>query len=290
MTGALAPLLHAWNWDPAIVLGLLYGAAFYAAGTWRLWSRAGPGAGVTYRQASAFAAALLALSAALVSPLDTLAAVLFSAHMIQHLLLVLVAAPMLVCSIPGFVGLWALPRAARRAAGRLGKRLHPVWRNLAWPPVAWSLYVGTLWVWHIPALYSAAVMNPLLHALEHGSFLLAAMLFWWVLLHPLGRSRLAGGAAALYLFTASVQASILGALLTFAPRPLYPAYAAQLPGGLAPLQDQQLAGLLMWIPGGMLFTVLAAVSLGSWLQAGLQAKSVSSGPEKGTETVPESGD
>jgi cytochrome c oxidase assembly factor CtaG len=290
MTGTLTPLLHVWNRDPALVLGLLYGAGFYAAGILRLWSRAGPGAGVTYRQVSAFAGALLVLSVALVSPLDTLAAVLFSAHMIQHLLLVLVAAPLLVGSLAGFVGLWALPPGARRSIGRLGKRLHPAWRHLSRPPVAWSIQVGTLWAWHIPALYSAAVVNPLLHSLEHVSLLLAAMLFWRVLLHPWDRATLAGGAAVLYLFTASVQASMLGALLTFASRPLYPAYAAQLSGVLPPLQDQQLAGLLMWVPGGMLFTVLAAVSLGSWLQAEMQAAGRSSGPETGTDAVPESSD
>lgn len=258
-------LLHSWNLEPAVVLSLVYGAGFYALGTSRLWHRAGTGAGVTRLQVLAFAGALLALSVALVSPLDTLASVLFSAHMLQHMLLVLVAAPLLVLSAPGFVSLWALPVRLRRAVGGAGRRFHRPWQWLSAAPVAWSVYVATLWLWHIPSLYSTAVTHPLLHAVEHLSFLLAALLFWWVLLHPLGRRQLTGASAALYLFLTSLQASALGALLTFAPRAFYPAYAAQLFSGLTPLQDQQLAGLVMWVPGGVLFTVLAAVLFGIWL-------------------------
>lgn len=263
----LSLLLRTWNLEPAVVLGLAYGAGLYAAGTSRLWRRAGTGAGVTRLQVLSFAGALLALCTALISPLDTLASVLFSAHMLQHTLLLLVAAPLLVLGAPGFVSLWALPRGVRRAAGRTGKRFHRPWQWLSTAPVAWGIYVATLWLWHIPPLYSAAVTHPLLHAVEHLSFLLAAVLFWWVLLHPLGRRQLRGAAAALYLFMTSLQASVLGALLTFAPRPFYPAYAAQLFSGLTPLEDQQLAGLIMWVPGGVLFTVLAAVFFGVWLHS-----------------------
>lgn len=263
--GPFEMLATRWNWEPALLSALLYTAALYGLGVRRLWGRAGMGRGVSGWQVAAFAGALTALVIALLSPLDALAGALFSAHMLQHLLLVLVAAPLLVVSAPGYVMLWAFPIGVRRALAPAGLTLQRAWRAVSRPAVAWVLFVITIWLWHLPALYDAALGSEPLHALEHLCFLATAWLFWWQLLHPLGRRNLSRGASVLYVFTASIQGSALGALLTFAPSPLYPAYAVTQLSPLTPLQDQQLAGLLMWVPGGLLYLFLAAAFFAAWL-------------------------
>src|SRR5439155_14282040 len=124
---------------------------------------------------------------------------------------------------------------------------------------AWLLALVALWVWHLPSLYQAALRNEPIHALEHGSFLGTSVLFWWTALSPGGRRRLPRGADVLYVFTGGFQGAALGALLTFASVPLYPFYAHTVgPWGLSPLQDQQLAGVIMWIPSGVIYLAVAS--------------------------------
>ena len=191
---------------------------------------------------------------------------LFSAHMVQHELLMLVAAPLLVLGRPLAVFVWALPLSWRRRTGFVTS-LKPVsacWRFAAHPLAAWTIHALVLWAWHAPALFQASVAKPWVHILQHFSFLLAALLFWWALLH--GRQRHGGdGAAIVYLLTTAIHTAVLGALLTFSSQPWYPVYA---PGtaawGLTPLEDQQLGGLIMWVPGGLSY-LLAAL----WLVARL---------------------
>lgn len=257
-------LATAWSRDPAIITGLLYLAVLYGVGTYRLWRRAGIGAGVAPWQVAVMAGALLAVAVALVSPLDALAGVLFSAHMVQHLLLLIVAPPLLVLATPGYVSLWALPLGARRAVTG-GRALRGAWQAVSHPLIALGVHVAVVWAWHVPRFYGAALRNDALHAFEHLTFLATAWLFWWALLHRLGRSRLPRGAAVLYLFAASVQGSALGALLTFAPAPLYTDYSGRHLARWSLLEDQQLAGLLMWIPSGALYALVAVVLLGRWL-------------------------
>jgi len=128
------------------------------------------------------------------------------------------------------------------------------------------VHVATLWAWHLPGPYQAALASDAVHAAEHASFLGTAVLFWWVVLSRPGRRRLAPGFAVLYLFAAALQGSALGALLTLAPAPLYPlqAAAAQV-WGPGPLADQQLAGLIMWVPADLVYLGAAGALFMGWL-------------------------
>jgi putative membrane protein len=252
--------------DLNILAALVAAAIAYAAGLRRLW-RAGPGVPTGW-QAAAFAAGLATVAVALCSPLDTLAHGLFVAHMAQHMLLVMVAAPLLVLGAPGLPLAVALAPDWRRRLGRLRHR--PAVRAardlLTRPLVAWAVHVGTLWAWHLPGPYQAALASDAVHAAEHASFLATAVLFWWVVLSRPGRHRLAPGFAVLYLFAAALQGSALGALLTLAPVPLYPLQAAAAPPwGPAPLADQQLAGLVMWVPADLIYLGVAGTLFMRWL-------------------------
>lgn len=266
---ALAPhtLATAWVWDFPAMLSLEVGFFLYSLGLLRLWQRAGRGRGVRVSQAAAFYAALAALVVALLSPLDALSDVLFSAHMTQHLVLVLVAAPLLAYSGLPVVLLWALPRAWARALAN-ARGLRWVAGRLTRPVTAWVLAVVVLWAWHLPALYEAALHDTALHALEHVFFLSTAVLFWWVIVNLLRRQRrVRSGIGVIYLFTAALQGGALGALLTFASQPWYTDYTATAQWGLSAMDDQRLAGLLMWLPGGILYSLLAAILFVAWLQA-----------------------
>jgi putative membrane protein len=252
--------------DLNILAGLIAAAVAYAAGLRRLW-RAGPGA-PSAGQAACFAAGLATVALALLSPLDNLAHLLFAAHMAQHMLLVMVAAPLLVLGAPGLPLAVSPPPGWRRRLGRLRHRpaVHGARDLLTRPLVAWAVHVGTLWAWHMPGPYQAALGNDLVHAVEHASFLATAVLFWWVVLSRQGRRRLAPGFAVLYLFAAALQGSALGALLTLAPAPLYPLQAASAPAwGPAPLADQQLAGLVMWVPADLVYLGAAGALFMGWL-------------------------
>lgn len=260
-------LWSAWSWEPGVLLGVWLSAWLYARGTERLWRRAGVGHGVRRWQAASFAAGLFLLLVALVSPLDALGAALFSAHMVQHEVLILLAAPLLVLGVPLVPFLWALPPSWRRRMGRWSKA-PPVrrgWRTLTHPLSAWTLHAAALWIWHAPPLYQATLRSGAVHVAQHASFLGTALLFWWVLLHS-GR-RMEHGVGVLYVFTTGMYGSALGALLTFAPTAWYPAYAGSVAAwGLSPLEDQQLGGLIMWIPAGIVYVGAALALLAVWLR------------------------
>lgn len=266
-----------WTWDPLVVLPMSIAAFAYAIGLRRLWTAAGAGSGVRYWQAGAFAAGWLILALSLVSPLDRLGELLFSAHMVQHQAMMLVAAPLLVLGSPLFVMLWSLPPAWRRASGRIMRvgGLRPVLRALGRPWAAWWLYGLALWAWHAPFLYAAALASYWIHSLQHASFLAAALLFWRAALEHRGGVAGRGGAILGVALTA-VHSSILGALMTFAASPWYAHPVPVETFGLTPLQDQQLAGLIMWVPGGLVHLLagaaLAAMALSeSEMQARRQA-------------------
>jgi len=204
---------------------------------------------------------LATLAVALISPLDALGEALFSAHMGQHLALILVAAPLVALGAPLAPLLWALPPGARRQVGR-------GWRRLRWlgrPGPAWLLHTLALWLWHLPGPYQAALVVPWLHLLEHLSFFGTALAFWWSVL-PHGRRGYAVGALA--CFAGATQGGALGALLTFSGQPWYPVYAPRVGAwGLTPLEDQQLAGLIMWVPASLVYLGAILALLGAWLQA-----------------------
>jgi cytochrome c oxidase assembly factor CtaG len=185
-----------------------------------------------------------------------LSADLFAAHMVQHLLLILVAGPLVVLGAPLAPVLWALPRQSRRPIGRAMRRLSFVSR----PGVAFAVHSVALWVWHVPGLYEAALRSRGVHVLEHLSFLLTAILFWWAIRH-------ASGASLLYLLGLAVESMLLGALLTFGDRPWYSTYALTTTRwGITPLADQQIAGLIMWVPGGVVYLGSGLAMLAAWLR------------------------
>lgn len=248
-----------WSLDPLILGGLGVLALVYGLGVARVWRRAGMGRGVSLAQMAAFAGGWLALVAALVSPLDAAAGHWFSAHMAQHIVLMLVAAPLLALSRPLAAVAWGLRGAPGSA------NLAAFLRDLGRCPLllAWALFAGATWLWHLPVLYQAALRSDLLHAAEHACFVGAALLFWWAVLHP--RGGLGLGASVLAVFTIAIQGGLLSALIVFAPAPWYPAYVAGL-GPATALADQQLAGAIMWAPSGMIYGGALAALVLRWLR------------------------
>jgi putative membrane protein len=256
-----------WTWHPVVWLFLGLSLALYGAGLARLWKSAGRGRGVRPWQALSFLGGWLWLVVALVSPVDAVSTLFFSVHMAQHEILMLVAAPLLVLARPLAVFVWALPPRARRAAGDLTRRrwVRGPWTFLTGGLTVFLLHGAALWLWHAPRLFQATLASDAVHALQHTSFLFTATLFWWALVH--GRyGRLGYGAAVAYVFTTALHSSVLGALLTFAPRLWYPVYAERTARyGLDPLEQQQIAGLLMWVAFGVVFVVIGLALFAAWL-------------------------
>jgi putative membrane protein len=256
-----------WTWDPLVILSLAVSGWLYVRGLRRLWARAGVGQGIRRWEAAAFAAGWASVAIALVSPLDALSDILFSAHMAQHEVLMLISAPLMVLGRPLMPFLWAFGPERRERIGHAFQAppVASTWRAITGPLTVWVLHGVALWVWHIPSLYEAALRNDGIHAVQHLCFFVTAGLFWWALVH--GRFGRAGyGVAVFYVFTTALHSSVLGALLTFAPRLWYPLYEARtLRWHLSPLEDQQLAGLLMWVPAGVIFLILGLALFAAWM-------------------------
>jgi putative membrane protein len=264
-----------WTFDPWVVAPLSVSTVLYTIGVARLWGRAGRGRGVRPWQVACFAGAWLLLVAALVAPLHWLGGRLFTAHMVEHEILMALAAPLLVVARPIGAILWALPAGWRRAFGSLGQvpAIAVLWGWLTDPLIATILHGVALWAWHIPAFYEAALASSRLHWLQHLSFFVTALFFWWSLLR--GRARERGyGAAVMYLFATSLHSAFLGILLAVARQPLYPLQTrTALEWGLTPLEDQQLAGLIMWVPAGLVYAAAALALAGLWIaRSGAAAK------------------
>ena len=265
-----------WQWDLAPWLLVLLGASAiaYAVGLHRLWRNAGAGRGVSVLQAWAFVLGWLSLVVALVSPLDTLGGILFSAHMVQHELLMVVSAPLLVIARPLATWTWAMTPAQRRAVGRAfqGRTWSRAWDTLTDPLVAWALHALALWAWHIPFAFDAALQNEGWHILQHVCFLGTALFFWWSVLGHDPRGRYGPGHSAAYLFTTMMHTGALGALLSLSPTPWYAPYVP-LTGALGfdPVDDQQLGGLVMWVPAGLAYVIAALWVLGRMLTRGARA-------------------
>jgi putative membrane protein len=259
--------LATWGvWDLLIVTALLISGGAYLLGLTRVWRRAGVGQGLRWWEAAAFAGAWFTLLVALVSPIDSLSDRFFSVHMAQHELLMLVAAPLLVLGRPLVVAPWLLREPHRRG---LRRWQHPTlvrgWQWVTAPIVVLVLHGAVVWIWHVPVLFEAALHSDAVHAFQHLGFFWTAALFWWALAR--GRyGRLGYGVAVLFVFATAVHQSVLGALLTFAPTTWYPTYATQAGASrVDPLADQQLAGLLMWVPSGVIFLVLGLALFTAWL-------------------------
>jgi putative membrane protein len=262
------------------VAGLLVIAAtMYAAGFSRLWSHVHARGELIWR-AAAFTAGWTALALALLSPLDAAAGSSFALHMIQHETFMLIAAPLLVLGrgLPTF--LWAFPHDSRLTLGRLTRQswIAGGWKLLTTPLSAWILHALALWLWHAPAFFNAALLNPVVHDWQHVTFLVTALIFWHALLRRASHGARAMGI--IYLFTTTIHTGVLGALLTFARKPLY----ASLGGldawlGLTPLEDQQLGGLIMWVPGALVYVGVALALLARWI-AGTEHSSGTRAPSR----------
>jgi putative membrane protein len=276
-------LFSAWHWHPSVLLGCAALLAGYAAALrFRL-----------PRAAWWYLAGVLVLLLALLSPLHTLGdGYLFSAHMLQHLLLVQGVPPLLLLGIP------RIARAQQPQApyGPWLASFARVEQALGRPLVAWSIAIGTLWAWHVPALYNATLEHEAVHIFEHLCFLATATLFWWPIAGPLEERRLAPLVAALYLFAAMIASTVLGIILTFAPAGLYPAYLHPrdplgiLPllrdgWGLSPAADQQLGGLLMWVPGNLVYLSALMAMLARWYAAPDEEGLADETPEPGGRTT-----
>lgn len=260
-----ANLWTQWSWDPVVLAGFMFASVVYGRGIRRLWRAAGKNRGVSRRRVACFYSGLGVLFLALVSPLDALGAALFSAHMVQHLVLMALAAPLVVLGRPIVAVAWSVPNRHR---ARVCRAYH--WRPVRWtivvlrrPLPALALHTVALWVWHMPGPYEAALKSEPVHWLEHASFLGTSILLWGVLL---GAS-CSAGLRILYLFASATQGAVLGALLTVAPTPWYTVHATGARAwGVDLLADQQLAGLIMWIPGGVVYAIAALASFFAWLR------------------------
>ena len=256
------------GWRIAVAVPLLLAGFAYLRGLRRAWRRAGPGRGVRRTEALAFCAGLAVLALMVGLPLHAWGRLRFAPHMLEHELLTVVAAPLLAAGRPGVPYLLALPLAWRR---RLGVRIagDGVWRSgrlLFHPGVAWALHGAALWLWHAPPLFEAALQSEAVHYLQHLTLLITALLFWASLLPRRADSKMRV-VAVFSLFTTSLHSTLLGALLTLSPTIWYASYGgAAGPGGLSPLEDQQLAGLIMWVPAGLVYAAAALASLGAVLR------------------------
>lgn len=248
-------LLTAWDFEWSIDLGCVVALVVY------LWK-----ARANQWQRFSFVLGILVLFVSLQSPLDVLGdTYLFSAHMAQHLLLILIVPPLLLLGISEKeTRAWMKVAMVAKAEYVLGN-----------PYVTWFAAVITMTVWHVPSLYNFALAHEPIHILQHLSFLVTATMFWWPVLHPLRERRLSTGVAVAYLFAAAAENSILGIILTFMHAGHYPAYMhprdelralSLIRGnwGLSAAIDQRLGGLLMWIPGCSVYFIAILALLARW--------------------------
>ena len=244
-----------WNFRVDILLVLALAAGIYLTG-WSRLRRQADGA-AAFSGLALYLGGIAALAIALVSPVDRLAAERLSMHMVQHILLLMIAPLGILLANPFAAVVWGLPAAVREPfAGlfREGAPLRSVLSVLTLMPVAWALYVVNLWGWHHPALYQAALEYWWLHDLEHWLFFGTAVLFWWPIVNaaPLYRPGRPLGWRIVYLVAATLQNTLLGMAIALPERVLYPFYAAApVVEKLSPIHDQALGGGIMWVSGHM---------------------------------------
>lgn len=249
--------LTAWVWWPSVVAGITTLTIAYLAAVGPLRERFPGSSPLSRSQVRWYLLGLGVILFALVSPLDVLGdEYLFSAHMTQHVLITLVAPPLLLLGTPG----WLLrPALSLRGVALLA-------RALTHPLVAFALFDANLIFWHLPALYDATLHSEPIHVAEHLLFMSAAVIAWWPILSPLAElPRLSYPRQILYLFLQALPMTVLSAVITFAPFPLYEAYIeAPRLFGLSVMADQEIAGLIMWMPGGMVYFVAMTIVFFRW--------------------------
>ena len=250
--------LTQWNWEPSILIAtvLITGLYLYAIGPLR--KRYFPEEPVKTGQTVSFLLGIFFMFLSLVSPLDELGdSYLFSAHMVQHLVLTMIGPPLLVIGTPGW---FIKPLVRNKIAFRVAKAL-------TYPAVAFVLYNVDFWLWHAPPLYNATLENQNIHILEHLTFIVFGILNWWpIFSQSKDLPRLSIGGQVLYLFLSGMPSVLLGAGLTFSP-PLYAPYiAAPRVWGISAATDQQLGGLIMWVPVSISYIVVMSVLFIRWMQ------------------------
>jgi cytochrome c oxidase assembly factor CtaG len=249
----------------SVIAFLAIAGAVYGAGLTALWRR-GRRRSVRPWQAASFVVGWLVVAFALVSPLHDMSETLFSAHMIQHELLMVIAAPLLVLGRPVVVMLWGFPKHVRHALGGASRNrvFRSGWHALSAPFDAWLIHGVAIWIWHIPRLFEASLESEFVHAAQHVTFMGSALLFWWTIIYPARRA--ARGMSVIYLFTTAVHTGVLGALITMARSPWYTQYADRAAAyGLTPLADQSLAGMVMWIPASLAYLIATLLIVRQWL-------------------------
>tara|TARA_R110002072_G_scaffold303089_1_gene493113 strand:- start:7958 stop:9328 length:1371 start_codon:yes stop_codon:yes gene_type:complete len=270
-TRGLTDFWTQWTFDPWVLIGLAVASLLYWRGVRTLWRRAGRDHGVRRWQVVAFTAAIASLVFALISPLHAISEELFSVHMVQHLILMVVAAPLFILGDPLLVWLWAVP-------GRTRGRLLRWWRGKGWlrrvaaflrhPLVVWAAYALVLWIWHLPSLFQATLVSDLIHGVQHSCFFAVSLLFWYTVVDFARNRRRTHGAAILLIFMTMMQAMALGVMVASADSLLYPIYGERTePWGLDPVEDQQLAGLVMWMPPGVVYVLAVSLLVAAALEA-----------------------
>ena len=252
-----------WTFSPWVTVPLGLIIAIFLIGQKRLARRSKQSRSRSWL----FLAGWAVLALSLVSPLHEGGEQSFTLHMVEHELIMLVATLLLAMSNAGGVLAWGLPQAARQALGASWKRpLVALWRRLTEPVTATLVQAAVMWLWHAPALFDRALDSLGWHIAQHASFIVASLLFWSAMLSPRGAGY---GVSAACLFVTSMIGGALGALMAFSASPWYSGYAAmELSGiGLDPVTDQQLAGLLMWIPGGLVHGAAALFFAYRWLNS-----------------------
>jgi putative membrane protein len=254
--------------DPVSALLLLIIAICYFRGSRKISKRVESKQKQYRRQMRWFWSGWLTLVIALISPIDSIGEELFSVHMVQHEMLMMIAAPLLVLSRPEQTillgGRGFLTPIVHSFTGRSPRMLR-FYRQLATPLWGWLIHFFGLWLWHLPFLLNASLTSSWVHSLQHATFLLIAWLFWYSIFR-LDKSN--SMSAVISLFTTGIHASLLGALLTFSPSIWYSPYAhTTQQWGLSPIEDQQLGGLIMWMPAGIVFILAALVTLARLLRS-----------------------
>ncbi|MGK7311502.1 MAG: cytochrome c oxidase assembly protein [Candidatus Longimicrobiales bacterium M2_2A_002] len=258
--GDLQAFLLSWTFEPTIFFGVLIAGWLYARGWRRLRQRGQGGKYLKRWRAWCYYGGLLTVVIALMSPIATFDSVFFFMHMTEHVLLIMIAAPLIWLGAPMVPTLWGFNAPARKRIGKIFHESHPVNRFFTFltrPGVALAIYVLVLFGWHFPPLYDAAQGSTVVHELEHFMFIAAALIFWWPVIHPSGtKRRLSYGAGILFIFPAKIAGFVLGAALTLSSEPFYQTFLDS-PSiwGLSPLGDQQLGGLIMWVAGGLLYII-----------------------------------
>lgn len=250
-----------WTLDPLLTLPLSLALLVYLIGWHRLSMRA-----ATPVRPLPFLSGWTVLALSLTSPLHEAGERSFTMHMIEHELIMLLATLLLAASGAGAALAWGLPRPLRRVLGGSWKSpLQSLWRRLTEPVTATVVQGVAMWAWHAPILFDRALDNFGWHIAQHACFFASSVLFWWAMLHPRGRNY---GLSAACLFATSLIGGALGALMSLSSSPWYADYAAMgMTGiGLDPVDDQRLAGLIMWIPGGAVHGIAALALFYKWLK------------------------